>query len=101
MRISPSEGRKLPAMTRTRVDLPAPLSPIRPTASPGSIVRSTPFKASIAPKCLAIPLSSKRGIDGSLLFPRHALGSHTVRLYAPDSLAGLHLSVAGTDEECW
>ena len=56
--ISPSEGGKLPAMILTSVDLPAPLSPISPSTSPGSIARSIPFSASIAPKCLATPFSS-------------------------------------------
>ena len=34
----PEVGRKLPAIILTSVDLPAPLSPIRPTTSPGSSV---------------------------------------------------------------
>ena len=38
-------GGKLPAMTLTSVDLPAPLSPIRPRTSPASSVRSTSFSA--------------------------------------------------------
>ena len=38
-------GGKLPAMILTSVDLPAPLSPIRPTTSPGSSVRSTRRRA--------------------------------------------------------
>src|SRR3954449_6142525 len=62
IRISPSEGGKLPAMILTRVDLPAPLSPMRPTASPGSTSKLTPLSASIAPKCFATPLSSSSAI---------------------------------------
>src|SRR3954449_1313559 len=54
-------GGKLPAMMRTRVDLPAPLSPIRPTTSPAPTVRSTPCKARMAPNCLPRPLSSRTG----------------------------------------
>ena len=36
---------KLPATILTSVDLPAPLSPIRPTASPGPMLRSIPCSA--------------------------------------------------------
>ena len=35
-RISPDVGGKFPAITLTSVDLPAPLSPIKPRTSPGS-----------------------------------------------------------------
>src|SRR5579863_6941208 len=60
--ISPVDGGKLPAMTFTRVDLPAPLSPISPTTSPGSMSKSTAANASMAPKCLETPLSSSNAI---------------------------------------
>src|SRR3954452_14917892 len=60
-------GGKLPAMMRTRVDLPAPLSPIRPTTSPGAIDRSTPCSARIAPNCLPRPLSSRTGCPAAAL----------------------------------
>src|SRR6202040_2868825 len=57
---SPLEGRKLPAMILMSVDLPAPLSPIRPSTSPASIFRSTSVSAWMAPKFLEIPRSSNR-----------------------------------------
>src|SRR5262249_38278563 len=60
--ISPAEGGKLPATIFTRVDLPAPLSPMRPTISPGSRWKSTPASASMAPKCFETALSSSRAI---------------------------------------
>ena len=59
---SPEVGGKLPAMTRTSVDLPAPLSPIKPSTSPGPMCRSTSFSAWIAPKCLTMLRSSRTGI---------------------------------------
>src|SRR6202035_5763730 len=49
-RTSPSVGGKFPAISLTRVDLPAPLSPINPTTSPGSIDKLMSFTAWIAPK---------------------------------------------------
>src|SRR5450755_3040203 len=52
MIMSPCEGGKLPAIILTSVDLPAPLSPMRPNTSPASKVRSMSFRAWIAPKCL-------------------------------------------------
>src|SRR5882724_4597770 len=42
------------------VDLPAPLSPIRPSTSPASIFRSTSVSAWMAPKFLEIPRNSNR-----------------------------------------
>jgi hypothetical protein len=44
--------RKLPAMILTIVDLPAPLSPISPTTSPGSTEKLSSVSAWIAPKCI-------------------------------------------------
>jgi len=41
MRISPAVGLMTPARILIKVDLPAPLSPIRPTTSPRSTCRST------------------------------------------------------------
>src|ERR1700754_3439499 len=58
--ISPPEGRKFPAMILMSVDLPAPLSHIRPSTSPASMLRSTPDSAWMAPKFLEIPRSSNR-----------------------------------------
>src|SRR4051812_27693908 len=51
----------MPEMTLTSVDLPAPLSPTRPTTSPGMTRKSTPFSARTAPNRLVIPRSSSRG----------------------------------------
>src|SRR5437868_3437947 len=45
MRISPWSGRCTPDRILISVDLPAPLSPTRPTDSPSAITRSTPFRA--------------------------------------------------------
>src|SRR6516162_1177551 len=61
-RISPPDGGKLPATILSRVDLPAPLSPIRPRTSPASMAASTPASASIAPKCLEMPRSSRNAM---------------------------------------
>src|SRR5260370_36306738 len=61
--ICPPDGGKLPAMLLTSVDLPAPLSPISPTISPQSSAKSTCDKASMAPKCLEIPWSSRTATD--------------------------------------
>ena len=55
----PALGGKLPAMILTSVDLPAPLSPIRPTTSPGLSDRDTSLSAWMAPKCLETPVSSR------------------------------------------
>src|SRR5882672_11777172 len=63
-RISPSVGGKLPAMSLTIVDLPAPLSPIRPSTSPASIVRLKPLTARMAPKLFAtLRISSSDKFD--------------------------------------
>src|SRR5579875_2444701 len=51
-------------MIFTRVDFPAPLSPIRPSTSPGSSDRSTSVSARIAPKCFETFLSSRMGKAG-------------------------------------
>src|SRR5258707_10440313 len=61
--IWPRDGGKLPAMILTSVDLPAPLSPMSPTISPPSSAKSTCDKASMAPKCLEIPWSSRTATD--------------------------------------
>ena len=52
--IVPCEGRKLPAMILTRVDLPAPLSPISPSTCPCSSSSDTSCSAWMAPKFLEI-----------------------------------------------
>ncbi|CAH1676030.1 hypothetical protein CHELA41_24192 [Hyphomicrobiales bacterium] len=45
----------MPAMIFTRVDFPAPLSPIRPTTSPAATVKSISDKARMAPNSLLTP----------------------------------------------
>src|ERR1700732_273245 len=57
---SPSVGGKFPAISLTRVDLPAPLSPITPTTSPGSIDQLMSFTAWIAPKLFDTLRTSSR-----------------------------------------
>src|SRR5690606_29386854 len=54
-------GGKLPAMILTIVDLPAPLSPISPSTSPGSSSRLTSVSALIAPKLLEILRKDRTG----------------------------------------
>ena len=69
-RISPLVGGKLPAMILTSVDLPAPLSPIRPSTSPGSRSRSTSVNALMAPKFFEI---LRRERTGTQAFPNSGL----------------------------
>ncbi len=40
----PPSGVSSPAISRSRVDLPAPLAPTRPMTSPGATTRSSPEK---------------------------------------------------------
>src|SRR5690606_37912030 len=63
MRMVPEVGGKLPAIIFTSVDLPAPLSPMSPTTSPGSSVKETSLTAWMAPKCLEILVSSRTATD--------------------------------------
>src|SRR5688572_3837555 len=74
--ISPSVGRKLPAMIFTMVDLPAPLSPISPTTSPSPTEKLRSVSAWMAPKCIEMlrissnathNLPVQRGSGGRLL----------------------------------
>src|SRR5215213_2024503 len=51
----------MPDMTLTSVDLPAPLSPTRPTTSPARTSKSTPASACTAPKRLLTPCSASSG----------------------------------------
>src|SRR5882757_7931253 len=59
-RTSPSVGGKFPAISLTRVDLPAPLSPINPTTSPGSTDQLMSFTAWMAPKLFETLRTSSR-----------------------------------------
>src|SRR5580765_4723574 len=51
----------MPAIALTRVDLPAPLSPTRPTTSPPCTAKSTRSRAWTGPKRLLTPSSSRSG----------------------------------------
>ena len=59
-------GRKLPAIILTSVDLPAPLSPIRPTTSPASSDSETSLTAWMAPKCFEMLVSSRTATSNRL-----------------------------------
>src|SRR5204862_8109177 len=52
----------VPAIALISVDLPAPLSPTSATTSPASTSKSTPVRASTAPKRLVTPLTSRRWV---------------------------------------
>ena len=67
-KISPSSARWLPAMILIRVDLPAPLSPNRPSTSPLWTSKLTPFKASTFPKLFLTFLTSRTGVLPSVPF---------------------------------
>lgn len=58
----PVSGGKTPQIALTRVDLPAPLLPTRPTASPTPISRSTSQSACTAPNRLETPRTVSRGL---------------------------------------
>src|SRR3990172_10312991 len=64
-KIWPASGCTTPDTIFTRVDLPAPLSPTRPTISLDWTRKSTSTRALTAPKLLLIPLSS-RGISSAI-----------------------------------
>src|SRR5688500_18112000 len=51
----------MPEIVFTSVDLPAPLSPTRPTTSPACTSKSTPSSACTAPKRLLTPWRASRG----------------------------------------
>ena len=59
-RMRPSSAGYTPEMTLIRVDLPAPLSPSRPTTSPAFTPRLTSFTAVRPPKRLTILRTSSR-----------------------------------------
>src|SRR5579884_2874455 len=68
-KISPLSGMFTPAMVLIRVDLPAPLSPTRPTTSPEYTSKSTPRSACTAPKDLVMPRSWRAGTARGLAVP--------------------------------
>src|SRR5689334_1358599 len=55
-----------PAITLISVDLPAPLSPTRPTTSPSYTSKSTSVSALTAPNDLLMPVRRKRGSPRSM-----------------------------------
>src|SRR5579863_6547651 len=59
----PEVGRVSPARQLKKVDLPAPLGPMRPTISPPSTARSAPATALKAPKVL-VTFSALSSIAG-------------------------------------
>src|ERR1700730_476651 len=93
-RTSPSVGGKFPAISLTRVDLPAPLSPINPTTSPGSTDQLMSFTAWIAPKLFDTLRTSSRATPAPPVMQLFRLPS--VRLFY-HSIAGLpwHLNGNG------
>ncbi len=89
-RMVPLSAGLTPAMTLTRVDFPAPLSPSSATTSPAWTVRSTSLSAWTAPNLLEIPDSSRIGC--AITCPRGdpLFGGRTVRppIRSPGSLSG-------------
>src|SRR4029079_6899877 len=61
MRMLPVDGGKTPDRILTRVDFPAPLSPMSPTASAGAMVRSVGWSARTGPKAFDTARSSRSG----------------------------------------
>src|ERR1700733_16308719 len=66
----PASGRYLPVMMLINVVLPAPLGPIRPRRSPGSIRKDNLSSTGAAPKLLQMPSSSRIGAS-VMAPPRH------------------------------
>src|SRR3954451_5072730 len=60
----------MPAIALTRVDLPAPLSPTRPTTSPALTVKSTRSNAWTGPNRLLMPSSSRSGVPPAAISTR-------------------------------
>src|SRR5579863_5542346 len=65
MRNSPRSGVIAPDKILTSVDLPAPLSPISATTSPGATASDTPVSAVTCPKCLETPCADSTGAPGT------------------------------------
>src|SRR5689334_19669665 len=64
----------MPAMIFTSVDLPAPLSPMRPTTSPGATSSSTWSSACTAPKRLVTPRSESKDPFAFISVPSRSAG---------------------------
>ena len=76
--IRPADGSSEPETILIRVDLPAPLSPSRPTTSPARTSRLTPSSATTGPKCLVMPSIRNSGAAASAWSM-----SSPMRLYEP------------------
>src|SRR5215471_9723990 len=59
----------MPAIVFTIVDLPAPLSPTRPTTSPAPTAKSTRSRAWTGPNRLLTPSSSRSGVLAAAISP--------------------------------
>src|SRR5579875_502485 len=64
-KMAPEFGWRAPERMLTSVDLPAPLSPTRPTTSPGKMSRSAPRSAWMLPKCLVTARTDTTGAPAS------------------------------------
>src|SRR3954452_16830005 len=86
----------MPDMTLTSVDLPAPLSPTRPTTSPAPTLKSTPSRAWTAPKRLLTPRSSSSGAVAVAVSLMSGIPSYEPEMPA-DWQALLYLPVQSSD----
>src|SRR4051812_6232340 len=81
----------MPAIALTSVDLPAPLSPTRPTTSPALTVKSTRSSAWTGPNRLLMPSSSSSGV------PFAAISARDSRFFA-GGCVGARAEFGGFDE---
>src|SRR4029077_1992438 len=93
--IVPSSAVWMPAMVFTIVDLPAPLSPTKPTTSPAWTAKSTRSRAWTGPNRLLTPLSSNNGVFACIAPLPAALGDP--RFFA-GRLVGAGAEFGGADE---
>ena len=84
-------------MILTRVDLPAPLSPIRPTTSPGSSSMSTPLQRVDRAEMLgdALELEKRHASSPGCRFPCRRDGSSR---FGAENIAGRAASKAARSE---
>ena len=61
-RTAPASGVTSPAVTRAKVDLPAPLCPTSPAISPDSTARSKPSSATVPPNRFTKPVASSSAV---------------------------------------
>ena len=61
---APASGRRRPAKTRNRVDLPAPLGPVSSMASPAHNVRLISFSTSLSPRKTRKDSAASRAVQG-------------------------------------